>query len=380
MAKRSLALCLLGLPAFAAAVPDFSQRMDVAGITVVRDREAPRTFYFLPNAIEIATADDGGPRLAFTVAVYTGSVVHGDQGERRLRASFYARVRRADHDPLRYRRAADELVQRFGPGVVLREIPVSRLDAKLVYAGADGSERTAAEGFFEPADGAPWGGATWQERDVFLALDPVNAQLVEHVLENGDPGLTLSYAFHARAWVAADAPGEIDAEGIDPALLGELAEDGGESPEQPAEIVVQADALPIRIAAEHRAARIERYHLESTTPPNYASLVVYCFDFRDALREDLYEKAVVIEASGAAGGTTRHLAVFGSDTPEIYARTVRFPFAVDLRKPYRWRAEEVLTSGELKVGDWIESASWVEPIDATGDVTAWNERAEGEDL
>src|SRR5690606_41905936 len=227
-------------------------------------------------------------------------------------------------------------------------------------------ERTAAEGFFEPADGAPWGGATWQERDVFLALDPVNAQLVEHVLENGDPGLTLSFAYLQRAWVAAVAPAVIDAEGIDPALLGELAEDGGESPEQPAEIVVQADALPIRIAAEHRASRIERYHLESTTPPNYASLVVYCFDFRDALREDLYEKAVVIEASGAAGGTTRHLAVFGGDTPEIYARTVRFPFAVDLRTPDRRHAEEPLTSAGRQVGDWTASASRGETVRPAG--------------
>jgi hypothetical protein len=99
---------------------------------------------------------------------------------------------------------------------------------------------------------------------------------------------------------------------------------------------------------------------------------VYCFDFRDALREDLFEKAVVIEASGVAGGITRHLAVFKSDAPEIYAQTVRFPFAVDLRKPYRWRAEEVLATGEYRAGRWTESTSWVDPIDASGDVTEWN--------
>lgn len=379
MARRSIALFLLAVPALAAAVPDFSQRLDVEGLTVVRDRESPRTFYFLPNAIEIVTSDDGGPRIAFTVAVYTGSVVHGDQGDRSIRASFYARVRRADHDPLRYRNAADELARRFGPGTVLREIPVSRLDAKLVYAGPDGIEQTAGEGFFEPVDEGPRG-VVWQERDVFLALDPVNAQLVERLLANGDPGLTLSYAFHARAWTAADAAGEIAAEGFDAAALEEIAADAQGPQAEPAQVLVQADAIPIRIAEELRASRMQRYHLESTTPPDYASLVVYCFDFRDELRAGLFEKVVVIEASGVVGGTTRHLAVFSGASPEIYAQTVRFPFAVDLRKPYRWRAEEVLVTGELQVGDWMESTSWVDPIDATGDVTAWNERTEGDDL
>lgn len=369
----AILVALVAFPHIARGAPDLATKEVVQGLTVVRDRENPRVFYFFPGEIEIARRDDGGPDLALTLARYTGTVVHGDQGTRSIRPTFYAKVRLLDHGPDAYRKAARELSTRQGVNVSLKPIPVAKLDAELVYARAaeSGEEDrvVAGTGFFEPADAEGNTSSMWKERDVFLLLDPTTAQLVENQLKSGSVGLTLAYSFFSRAWSIDDSPGELTTTG-DRAAEASLEEALREATANatPQLSVIHSHAVPIVIPKRFRETRIRHYDIDTTYPPDYPSLIVYCFDFRDGGRNGLFEKTIEIEATGVAGGTTRYIARFGSNAPEVVAQTIRFRFAVDLRRPYRWRVEEIKMTGETVRGPWVTSQSWTEIVDASGPI------------
>ena len=241
---------------------------------------------------------------------------------------------------------------------------------------SDPGDETLGTGFFEPRDADGRAGALWRERDVYLTLDPRTAEILEAQLRSGGAGLSLSYAFFARAWTGADDQGELSASG-DPEIAEEIAgaletsstaSTGTTSTEEPPLELLSAEAIPIRIPAEFREDRLRRYFLDAMAPPSYASLIVYCYDFRDSEREELFEKTIEIVAQGIGGGDTVHRAVFDADSPDVYARTVRFPFAVDLREPYQWRVQEIHWSGETIQGEWRDGGSWAEILDASGPV------------
>ncbi len=367
---------LMIVSATAGAYPDLGTQFSIGELTVIRDKESPNTFYYLPDDLVIPEREDGGPHLAFTVAVYTGRSVHGDQGERYVRSTFFSRLRRTQREPTAYDDALSSLQQQFGSRVILREIPLANVEARILYSDVDGEQHHAGDGFLEPAAGGQ-GRTLWHERDVFLSFDNATAQILKRQLEEGSLGISLSYSFYAYAWLASDGDGELTGSAD---IVDELTDTTStEDAERPELIAIKSDAFPIRIGEAFRDSRIRLYHIDETMPPDYASLVVYCFDFRNEEREGLFEKVVLVEASGVAGGTTRHSAVFSSDSPDVYARTVRFPFAVDLRKPYRWRVEEILETGEFQSSRWRESETWADIIDASGDVTTWDDDLAGDD-
>lgn len=353
------------------AVPDLATQMEVEEITVVRDREASNTFYYLPNSLDIGRDDDGGPRLTYTSTAYSGSVVHGDAGIVDFRVSLYARVVRKNHDAAKYQSAVSELKRRFGAQVVLREMPISKVEASLLYARLDGEPVAIGTGFFEPTQVNDDVNSVWQERDVFLLLDTNSAQVLEAALRNGTLGVSLTYSFYAEAWIASEEVGEVTISGsvedaivLESLVVDEFFEE--QVSPKPSAVIVAAGAIPIEIAPEYRDSRIRRYHLDGTAPPDYASLVIYCFDFQNSAQSTLFEKVVEFEATGVTGGTTKHAAVFSNDAPELYGRTIRFPFAVDLTEPFRWRVHDLLLSGELITSEWHTETSWAETIDVSG--------------
>ncbi|HEX6177774.1 MAG TPA: hypothetical protein VF057_05405, partial [Thermoanaerobaculia bacterium] len=257
-------MLFVAAPSLVWAAPDLSTKSVVRGLTIVRDREKPAVFYFFPGKIEIARRDDGGPDLVFSVARYTGTIVHGDQGRRSLRPTLFARVRLAEHDRNAVQAAARDLSLQHRVNAVLRPIPVAKLEAQLIYAAVqeDGSSegRLLGTGFFEPA-GAEGGSASmWKERDAFLLVDPATSELLETQLRSGSLGLTLAYSFFSRGWIADDNPGEITTSG-DPAFAEALEEalTPAAADAVPRLSAIHADAIPILIPEEFRASRIRRY-------------------------------------------------------------------------------------------------------------------------
>ena len=92
---------------------------------------------------------------------------------------------------------------------------------------------------------------------------------------------------------------------------------------------------------------------------------VYCYDFANALRPDLFYKKVEIEAQGVGGRAIPLDAKFLFSQPDLYARTIRFPVAVHVDRPFRYRVISAMRDGRTDEGPWLERSSWGGILDIT---------------
>ena len=77
------------------------------------------------------------------------------------------------------------------------------------------------------------------------------------------------------------------------------------------------------------------------------------------------EVAGEVEAVGAGGGVVQASAEFRSAQPDLYTRSIRFKYAVQLSKPYRYRIRELAQSGEEKIFPWVTIEDWTPILDVT---------------
>jgi hypothetical protein len=129
--------------------------------------------------------------------------------------------------------------------------------------------------------------------------------------------------------------------------------------------VVRAGAIEIALDTKRYPDLMRRVDLNDRAPPGYAALDVYCYDFNNELRPDLAEKEVEIDAEGVAGRRVKLSASFTSTQPDLYSSGIRFPVAVRLDRPYRYRVHEIKNDGSEHAGPWRESASWSRILDVT---------------
>jgi hypothetical protein len=164
------------------------------------------------------------------------------------------------------------------------------------------------------------------------------AQLLADSMRQGRLLLSLDYAFHAR-------PAKAEKEDAD--------------------VLVRAGATTIAVDIERWPTLLRRIDVNEQLPPGYAALDVYCYDFNNGLRPDLYEKQVEIEADGVGGGKVVASTTFGRTQADLYARSVRFPVAVRLDRPYRFRVSETATDGRARPAAWATAVSWDRILDVT---------------
>jgi len=139
----------------------------------------------------------------------------------------------------------------------------------------------------------------------------------------------------------------------------------GEREPEPGSHLVRAGATSVTADAARWPDLLRRVDINEGIPPAYALLDIYCYDFRDELRADLYLKRVQIEAEGVAGDPVHREVIFERSAPDLYAHSLRFPFAVRLDHPYRYRVIEVSRDGRVTEGNWIKVESWARPLDVT---------------
>ena len=66
------------------------------------------------------------------------------------------------------------------------------------------------------------------------------------------------------------------------------------------------------------------------------------------------------------GAMVRQHAIFSADDADRYVHDIRFPVAVRLDRPYRYRVSEFFFDGrEELVTDWAIRSSWAALIDVT---------------
>jgi hypothetical protein len=374
MIRKALLLAALlaasALPA--GAVPDLRAGRLAGPLTVYPDDRRPGLFYAPPGELELAVDAEGRPDLHLLDLRYTGTVAGGDQGTAVFRSLLTFKVRMAGPTPEELRKAATALKAAGIRRPDLRPLPIRRLESALIYETAGGPEappaepRALPEGHFEAAGAEP-GDGTWSERLYTLALDPATADLFGQALRAGQVVLSVGYAFYADG-IGPDRPlTELTGS---PALIAELrsrldgprSETPGEAPEP---VLVRAGAAAVTVDAGRWPELLKRVDVNESVPPGYAALDLYCYDFRDALRPGLYEKQVEIEAVAVGGGRAVLAATFRRAEPDLYARSLRFPMAVRLDRPYRFRVIDTFDDGRTAAGPWTDRASWTELLDVT---------------
>jgi hypothetical protein len=364
-------LTLIG--ASATAKPDLRSGRPAGALTVFPDDRRAGLFYYAPGGLAVALAADGEPEVHFLQARYTGTAATGDRGVTVFRSVLSFRVLLSGPMPRELAAANDALARAVGPAAVeLRPLPIRRLDAAVLFAPAGGTGQSKPPQVLPPGHFEETGEHAegyWRERSYAVGMDPDTAQLFSEALDRGQVALSVAYAFYADG-IGPDHPVE-ELKGS-PELVAELRKQmGGRDPgaeksdTEGGPHLVRAGAIGITADGRRRRDLVRHIDINETAPPGYAAVEVYCYDFNNDLRPDLYEKQVEIEARAVGGAPVTLLAAFRRDRPDLYARTGSFSVAVRLDLPYRYRLIEIALDGHTAVGPWQKGQSWNGILDVT---------------
>jgi len=72
-----------------------------------------------------------------------------------------------------------------------------------------------------------------------------------------------------------------------------------------------------------------------------------------------------IKATSVNGKEITATLTFKQSQPEIYARSIRFGYAVRFDKPFYYRVSEINHDGDKVTTDWIQKEEWGALIDIT---------------
>lgn len=360
------------------AQPDLRRPLSAGSVTLYPDGRRSRLFYYPPGDLVLATDALGRPDLEFLEMRYYGTTADGHPGLIHFRSLLSFRIVMGGPTVAELQAARAELERLRRGRVDLRPLPIRRLEAAVVYApvGGERSPETSEPeggsltgGYFESSEaGEEEGDAYWSERVYTLRLDQHSAQALRWALENSRILLSFAYAFFAEG-IGPEEPLE-DLSGS-PELVEALREaiggasDSTESGTSRRGVLIHSGATGITIDAQRDTGLIKSIDINEQMPPGYPVLEVRCYDFRDELREDLYEKLVELEAEAVGGDVVRMTVVFGQSQPDLYVSRPRSRFGVRVDRPYRYRVIEIRQTGEEIEHPWVERDSWAEMLDVT---------------
>jgi hypothetical protein len=370
----TLALWSVAFAAPAGAVPDLASRRTTGAMMVFADDQRPDLFYYAPLEIRLVAAPDGKPDFSFVEMRYTGSALSRDRGLVLHRSFVTLRVQLPPHSADELARCARSLGV-GGRAADLRPLPIRRLEAALIYSSIGTSPDTTARalpgGRFQGSREAegPAGESYWTERVFTVGVDSLTAQALHATLENGQLSMSLGYAFVADGRLAREPWGAVDGpQALSEALGRELSGPSGTDLARRDSVlrrVVVAGAIPIRVDARRWPDLLRRVDVDADSRAGFAALEVYCYDFRDNRRPDLYEKQVEVEAESVGGQPVRLQVAFARAHPDVYSASLRFPVAVKLDRPYHYRVAELRPDGSSTQGNWRAGRDWVGLLDLT---------------
>jgi hypothetical protein len=356
-----------GAAGAAHAAPDLRKGSDAGPLRVYPDDRNGWRFYYPPGDLVFAASADGKPDLLFVQMAYSGTAVSGDQRAvlHRNVLSFGVEMQGPSPADVRAARAA------LPRGADLRPLPIRKLEAALVYATAGAPQETQLpEGHFQSSEeeDAP-ATSFWSERSYSLGLDNASAELFWDAMHTGQGVISIAYAFLADGIPPDRALDELEGTPkLVASLEKQIAEKDGEKAAEG--VLVKAGATALQVDAARWPDLFKRVEFSGNVPPGYAILDVRCYDFSDGTRPDLFERRLEIDAEGVSGSRVRLVTTFGDSEPDLYARTLRFPFAVRLDRPYRYRVTELRRDGEEAEGEWRQAASWSRLLDITSKVAS----------
>jgi hypothetical protein len=352
------------------AQPIATPKRTIGDLEIYPDFKNRNLFYYAPGNLTLAQEQNGKPRFQLLEMRYTGTSATGNQGEKRFAnvVQFTVQMEEASREALQQARQ-----QLGGTRIDLRPLPIRDVEAFVVapvggQQEKSGYRRIGKDGSFqaESDKGSSGRSSYWTERTFTLKLENHEAQLLWDQVQQDQLALSLGYAFYADLLPAKTGDVEVKHNGDVSEAFEETVTPLLTTDTLPTSSVVRADAFAIRINTKQWPDVLKKIDLNEGVPPAYAALEVRCFDFTEDLRPDLAIKAIDIVATGVGGQqVTLPAQKFLSSEPDLWARQIRFPYAVKLSAPYKYRIVEYTCEGTKQVSEWITAPSWSTHLDIT---------------
>ena len=351
--------------------PDFSSGQWIEGVQVFADAKDRSSYYYSPGKLHLIKDAMGKPDFKFVQMRYTGTRATANQNLKKFNSliKFQVGIDRCSSSLL------DKIRKHLGSAqheITLQLLPLQKIQAFLVYAAIEDSGKrtqpttTLSGGFFGSAD--PDLELLWSQRSFTLRLSPANAQLFWNAFSRKQSILSVGYAYYAYGVAPGHKETIVQGEGKWLDELNQHFPTTLDSLERGTKITAQrifSDAFDIQIDSRQYPDLLQQVDINEMLPPDYAALDVYCYDFNNDLRPDLYAKRIELKAIGVGRDAVISKITFRANSPDIYAYNVRFQHSVKLDMPLSYRITEIPRDGKIRVLPWQEKRSWHEILDLT---------------
>ena len=353
--------------------PLFSSSQMMGNQKVYRDSKLVNVYYHLPilNYI-LATDEKGKPDFSLIEMRYTGTKATGDEGVARYNNLLQFRIILDMSQQNKIAELKSELMK-ISPSAELRSLPTRKFSSVLVFAATGSPEGKDSlhhikSGYTEATDEKGSGNSSfWNERIVTLRLNNYDAQLVESALKNNQSIMSFSYAIYTSFSEADSYMTDLTGTTSIRKEIREIFEKDIKSKKDSAMHItlVKADAIDLKIDPVQWPAAIQKVDINEKVPAKYPLFDVYCYDFNNELRPDLFTKKIEIRATSVNGSDVLTDFSFKAGRPEVYAKSIRFAYAVRFDKPFYYRVSEITQEGESTTTEWKEKKEWNELLDIT---------------
>lgn len=342
--------------------PVLSSRFEMEGVHLFRDVKDADVIYHIPGRMGLAVDKSGRPKFQLLQMRYTGTGLSGDQGEKRFFNVVQLQISLLSIPDSIIR----SIQQNLGSEkIMLKPIPIHHLDAVLVLPfGDEGRNRKIGS---SGGTGTTEGEAgVWTERSFSIRLENHEAQILWEQVRKGQLAVSVSYCIYAEL-----------VPGISGHLLMDTQDETRSKPATAADAVIHFDssstmqvldagAFSIQIDPVQWPETLQRIDLNETNSNVWAMLEVRCYDFTNQLRPDLGIKAVEFQATDAHGQLIYSPGVkFSSLRPDFNTQQFRFPIAVNLQQPYRYKVTEYDSDGTKRSNPWQTMGNWNKILDVT---------------
>lgn len=354
--------------------PSIHSSFMIGDENIFRDAKKTNLYYYTPFDYKLVTDVSGKPFFTLTQMRYTGKQSTGDAGTMKYNNLLQFKIA-VDISQQKKVSALKTSLKAMNTTAELQMLPVRKFTSVLVFAssGEIAFPTTDSVGLIKvnlteaTDENAVINNSYWNERTVSLRLSNVDAELVESALRNNQSIMSFSYAVYT-AFAEKTSPGiSISGRGKLRKQVADYFQNEINTEKDTALRIalIKADAIGLGVDINKWPDAIQKIDINERVPARYALFDVYCYDFNNELRPDLYQKKIEIKATSVNGSAIITAYSFKQSRPDVYAKSIRFTYVVRLDKPFYYRVTEVDYNGEVIISEWIERKEWSEILDIT---------------
>ncbi len=360
------------VPLVLGAQPLLGNSFILQGQTLFRDSKKPELYYYIPFGFRLAADASGKPGFSLTQMRYTGTNYTGDIGVYKYNNLLQIRL---VTDPGQNKIISSLLTElrRTNASATLQMLPVRKFASLLVFAPADEPGATDSVGTVKPDldeptdENAAVNNSYWTERTISLRLSNADAELMIAALKNGQKPMSFSYAFYTVFADQGTVSSGVTGDGrfrkqVNDFFQNELS--GFKDTTQKV-LMIKADAIPLAVDLGRWPALLRQVDINERLPARYPLFDVYCYDFKEELRTDLFEKKIELKVTAVNNREISMSYSFRENRPDEYARSIHFPYAVKFDKPVYYQVTEFNHDGDQVKTEWLRKETWSGPLNIT---------------